>query len=139
MSKLQIIVDSIAGAVGSAIGFLYGQTTNGLLLALLVFMGADYISGVIAAAVAKKLSSRVGFVGLGKKFLILVFVALAHIIDTYVLGGSAAAMTAVTLFYIANEGLSIIENAANLGLPVPERFKELMEKIHNDSEEHKDD
>lgn len=133
MSKIQIIIDSLAGAVGAAIGFLFGEV-NGLFWALIAFMALDYITGVIVAIINKRLSSEVGFKGLAKKFLILIFVAVGHIIDTYILGGTPAAMSAVMLFYIANEGISIIENAAALGLPVPNKLKEIMEQIKSKSE-----
>ncbi len=133
MSKIQIIIDSIAGAVGAVLGFMYGEV-NGLFWALIAFMALDYITGVIVAIIEKRLSSEVGFRGLAKKFLILVFVAVGHIADTYILGGTPAAMSAVMLFYIANEGISIIENAAALGLPVPKKLTNIMEQIKNKSE-----
>jgi toxin secretion/phage lysis holin len=134
MSKIQIIIDSIAGAVGAVLGFMYGEVT-GLFWALIAFMALDYITGVIVAVIEKRLSSEVGFRGLAKKFLILVFVAVGHIADTYILGGTPAAMSAVMLFYIANEGISIIENAAALGLPVPKKLKDIMAQLKKESEE----
>ncbi len=134
MSKIQIIIDSIAGAVGAVLGFMYGEVT-GLFWALIAFMALDYITGVIVAVIEKRLSSEVGFKGLAKKFLILVFVAVGHIADTYILGGTPAAMSAVMLFYIANEGISIIENAAALGLPVPKKLKDIMAQLKKESEE----
>lgn len=133
MSKMQIIIDSIAGAVGAVLGFMYGEVT-GLFWALIAFMALDYISGVIVAIIEKRLSSEVGFRGLAKKLMILVFVSLGHIADMYVLGGTPVAMSAVMLFYIANEGISIIENAAALGLPVPKKLTNIMEQIKNKSE-----
>ncbi len=133
MSKIQIIIDSIAGAVGAVLGFMYGEVT-GLFWALIAFMALDYITGVVVAIIEKRLSSEVGFRGLAKKFLILVFVAVGHIADTYILGGTPAAMSAVMLFYMANEGISIIENAAALGLPVPKKLTSIMEQIRNKSE-----
>lgn len=83
MSKIQIIIDSIAGAVGAVLGFMYGEVT-GLFWALIAFMALDYITGVVVAIIEKRLSSEVGFRGLAKKFLILVFVAVGHIADTYI-------------------------------------------------------
>ena len=134
MSKIQIAIDSAAGIVGAVIGFMYGEV-NGLFWALITFMALDYISGVLAAIGGRKLSSKVGFRGIAKKLLILVFVALGHITDTYVLGGVPAAMSAAMLFYIANEGISIVENAAALGLPVPQKIKNVLEQIKNKSGE----
>ena len=133
MNKLQIAIDSIAGAIGALLGFLFGEIT-GLFLALLAFMALDYITGIIIAVINRMLSSKTGFKGLAKKLLILVFVALGHIIDTYILGGTPAAMSAVMLFYTANEGISIIENAAALGLPVPRKLREIMEQIKDKGE-----
>lgn len=134
MSKIQIIIDSIAGAVGAVLGFMYGEV-NGLFWALIAFMALDYITGVIVAVIEKRLSSEVGFRGLAKKFLILVFVAVGHIADTYILGGTPAAMSAVMLFYIANEGISIVENASALGLPVPQKIKNVLRQIKSKSGE----
>lgn len=134
MSKIQIIIDSIAGAAGAVLGFMYGEVT-GLFWALIAFMATDYITGVVVAAVNKQLSSEVGFRGLAKKLMILVFVSLGHIADMYVLGGTPVAMSAVMLFYIANEGLSIIENAGNLGLPVPKKLKDIMVQLKKESED----
>lgn len=133
MSKIQIIIDSIAGAVGAVLGFMYGEVT-GLFWALIAFMALEYITGVVVAIIEKRLSSEVGFRGLAKKFLILVFVAVGHIADTYILGGTPAAMSAVMLFYMANEGISIIENAAALGLPVPKKLKDIMVQLKKESE-----
>ena len=134
MSRIQIIIDSIAGAVGAVLGFMYGEVT-GLFWALIAFMALDYITGVVVAIIEKRLSSEVGFRGLAKKFLILVFVAVGHIADTYILGGTPAAMSAVMLFYMANEGISIIENAAALGLPVPKKLKDIMAQLKKESED----
>ena len=134
MSKIQIIIDSIAGAVGAVLGFMYGEVT-GLFWALIAFMATDYITGVVVAAINKQLSSEVGFRGLAKKLMILVFVSLGHIADMYVLGGTPVAMSAVMLFYIANEGLSIIENAGNLGLPVPKKLKDIMAQLKKESQD----
>lgn len=134
MSKIQITIDSIAGAVGAVLGFMYGEV-SGVFWALVAFMVLDYISGVLAAISGKKLSSKVGFKGIAKKLLILVFVSVGHITDTYVLGGVPVAMTAVTLFYIANEGISIVENASALGLPIPQKIKNVLEQIKSKSGE----
>mgnify|MGYP001099016487 FL=1 len=134
MSRMQIIIDSVAGTIGAVLGFMYGEVT-GLFWALVAFMVLDYISGILAAISVRKLSSNVGFKGIAKKLLILVFVSVGHITDTYVLGGVPVAMTAVILFYIANEGISIVENASELGLPVPQKIKNVLEQIKNKSGE----
>ena len=134
MNRIQMIIDTAAGIAGALIGFLFGKIT-GVFWALIACMALDYVTGVIIAIINKKLSSEIGFRGLAKKLLILVFVSLGHIADTYVLGGTAVAMTAVMLFYIANESISIIENAATLGLPIPKKLRSILEQIKNESEE----
>lgn len=128
MNKAQMIFNTVSAAVGAVLGFLFGEV-NGLFWALIAFMALDYVTGVIIAVINKKLSSEIGFRGLAKKFLILIFVAVGHILDANVLGGQAVCMSAVMLFYIANEGVSIIENAALLGLPVPKKLKDILEQL----------
>ena len=128
-AKIQMAVAAIGGWLGYFLGGM-----DGLMIALVVFMALDYITGIIIAVINRMLSSETGFKGLAKKLLILVFVALGHIIDTYILGGTPAAMSAVMLFYLANEGISIIENAAALGLPVPRKLREIMEQIKDKGE-----
>ena len=107
MPKIQIVIDTVAGFLGAVLGFLYGDL-NGIFYALLAFMIIDYVTGVIIAIINKCLSSETGFKGLVKKLLTLVFVALGHIIDTYIIGCTPVTMTAVMLFYCSNEGISII-------------------------------
>ncbi len=137
MNKLQLFINSAAGIAGAVIGFLFGELT-GLFFALVAFMALDYISGVIVAVTNKKLSSAVGFKGLAKKLLILVFTATAHIIDAYIIGEGSVLMSTVMLFYMANEGISIMENSALLGLPVPARLKEILHQLRAKGENDND-
>ncbi|MBT1017614.1 phage holin family protein [Canibacter sp. lx-72] len=116
---------TIAGIIGAAAGWVFG-TPDALLYTLLAFITADYISGVMAAITTRKLSSAVGFKGLFGKMLILAFVALAQLMDTHVLGEVGVLRGAVIFFYIANEGISLIENATVLGLPVPPKFQQAL-------------
>ncbi|AOZ72035.1 hypothetical protein BK816_00935 [Boudabousia tangfeifanii] len=116
---------TIAGIIGGAAGWVFG-TPDALLYTLLAFITADYISGVMAAITTRRLSSAVGFKGLFGKMLILAFVALAQLMDTHVLGGVGVLRGAVIFFYIANEGISLIENATVLGLPVPPKFSQAL-------------
>lgn len=97
-----------------------------------------YVTGIMCAVVDKKLSSRVGFKGIFKKVLIFALVGLGHILDTYVIGTGAVLRTAIIFFYISNEGVSLIENAAYLGLPVPKKLKAVLEQLHNRAEKEKD-
>ena len=102
-----------------------------MILALLLFVVTDYITGVMCAAVDKKLSSSVGFKGIFRKVLIFMLVGIANIIDFQVIKQGSVIRTAVIFFYLSNEGLSLIENAAHLGLPVPEKLKNVLEQLHD--------
>lgn len=102
---------------------------DGFLYALVVFVVCDYFTGVLAAAIKHELSSEVGFKGIAKKVCIFVLVGIANIIDTQILQNGAAIRTAVVFFYLANEGLSCLENAAVIGLPVPEKLKEMLAQL----------
>ena len=108
-----------------------------MLIALIVFMVIDYITGLMCAIADKKLSSAVGFKGICKKVLILILVGVAHILDTNVVGTGSALRGAVICFYLSNEGLSLLENAAHIGLPVPEKLKEILAQLHNREEKDK--
>ena len=131
--KWDKILDCTAAAVGAVVGFLYGEVT-GLFWAMIAFMAVDYITGVLVAVINKNLSSEIGFKGLVKKLLILVFVAMGHIMDTYVIGSGSALMSAVMLFFLANEGVSIIETAVGLGMPVPKKLRDVLEQLKQESE-----
>lgn len=130
------IMKIIAAVVSGTCGFLWGQF-DGLLYALIAFMALDYLSGVIVAIAQKELSSEVGFRGITKKVLIMVLVAVGHILDTHVLGREAVCRSAVIGFYLANEGISILENAARLGLPLPKKLTAVLKQLKD--KEDKDD
>lgn len=137
------IIKVVSAAVCGVAGFLWGGL-DGLLLALLSLMVLDYLTGVAVAFLTKELSSQTGFIGLARKGLILVVVAVGHILDTHVLGGGASfCRSAIIGFYIANEGLSIIENAGDLGLPIPafirQALKQIKDKNDKPEEEEKED
>lgn len=126
--KWDTIVKSISGAIGAVVGFLYGEV-NGLFIAIIALMVLDYITGILCAVISKTLSSEVGFRGLVKKFVILLVIAVGHLVDAYVIGTGSAVMSAVMLFFAANEGISILENAAILGLPIPQKLKDVLEQL----------
>lgn len=128
-AKLQMAFTAIGGWLGYFVGGV-----DGLLITLVVFMALDYITGVMCGVVDKKLSSAVGFKGLFRKMLIIALVGVGHIVDTSVIGTGGALRSAVICFYLSNEGLSMIENAAHLGLPVPDRLKEILAQLHNRTE-----
>ena len=125
-SKIQMAIAAIGGWLGYFLGGM-----DGLMIALLVFMALDYVTGVMCAIADRKLSSAVGFKGICKKVLILMLVGLAHIVDVHVVGTGSALRGAVLCFYLSNEGLSLLENAAHLGLPVPDRLKDVLSQLHN--------
>lgn len=120
-------------AVGAFLGSLLGGM-DGLLYALLIFVVVDYVSGVLVAIVNKKLSSEVGFKGLVKKVLIFALVVVGNLLDVKVIGTGATFRTAVIMFYIANEGISILENVSNLGLPFPNKLKDILIQLKSDND-----
>ena len=131
---MEKIIQYLSAAVAGVCGFLWGEL-DGLLYALIAFMAIDYISGVIVAVVQKELSSEVGFKGIAKKVLIMALVAVGHILDTYILGGGAVCRSAVIGFYIANEGISILENAGELGLPLPKKLVAVLKQLKDKDNE----
>lgn len=125
--------DTILGStdlVMSGVGGWFGGF-DGLFHALVAFVVADYVSGVLAAVSERRLSSSAGFRGISRKILIFTFVCFAHVLDTYALGGSGVLRTATIFFYISNEGISLIENATRLGLPVPASIREALDLVAN--------
>lgn len=123
-------------AVGGLIGAYFGEL-RGLVIMLVVFVVLDYITGVLAAIITKTLDSTVGWRGLLKKVLIFILVALSALLDKHALGGGALARTATIFFYAANEGISIIENSARCGVPIPEKLRAILEQLKDKGE--KDD
>ncbi len=121
-------------SLGGWLGFLMGGF-DGFFYALLVFVVIDYLTGVMCAIVDKKLSSEIGFRGIFKKVIIFSLVAIGYIIDKSVIGGGSVLRTAVIFFYLSNEGVSILENAAHIGLPIPEKLKSILKDLHNRSDD----
>ena len=117
-------------AAGGGLGYFLGGW-DGFLYALLAFVVIDYITGLMCAILDKKLSSEVGFRGIFKKVLIFSLVAIGNIVDQSVIGEGSVIRTAVIFFYLSNEGVSILENAAHIGLPVPQKLKNILEQLHN--------
>ena len=125
-AKLQMAFSVIGGWLGYFLGGM-----DGLLTALIVFMAIDYVTGLMCAVADKKLSSSIGFKGICKKVLIILLVGVAHIVDLHVVGTGNALRGAVVCFYLSNEGVSLLENAAHLGLPIPEKLKTVLQQLHN--------
>ena len=128
-AKIQIAFTALGGWLGYFLGGL-----DGLLIALIVFAALDYITGVMCAIADKTLSSAVGFKGVARKVLIFALVGVGHILDTHVVGTGSALRTAIICFYLSNEGVSLLENASYLGLPVPEKLKAVLEQLHGRAE-----
>ena len=124
--KVQIAITALGGWLGYFLGGM-----DGLMIALNVMMTLDYISGVMCAIIDKKLSSAVGFKGICKKVFILMLVGVAHIIDLHVVGTGSALRGAVICFYMSNEGLSLLENAAHIGLPIPDKLRDILTQLHD--------
>ena len=120
-------------AVGGWLGYFLGGC-DGLLYALIAFVAIDYITGVMCAISDKTLSSEVGFKGICRKVLIFLLVGIGHIVDAQVIGSGGVLRTAVIFFYLSNEGVSLIENAAHLGLPIPDKLKAVLEQLHDRAE-----
>ena len=129
-------IQLIFTAVGGWLGYFLGGC-DGLLYALVAFVVIDYITGVMCAINDKTLSSEVGFRGICRKVLIFLLVGIANVLDVQVIQTGSVLRTAVIFFYISNEGVSLLENAAHLGLPVPEKIKIVLEQLHDRSESEK--
>ena len=125
-AKIQAVITVIGGWLGYFLGGL-----DGLMIALVIFVVLDYVTGIMCAIADKKLSSSVGFKGICRKVLIFLLVGVAHIVDLHVVGSGSALRGAVVCFYLSNEGVSMLENAAHLGLPVPEKLKVILEQLHD--------
>ena len=134
MKEFWSIIQIIFAGVGGWLGYFLGGC-DGLLVALIIFVACDYITGVLCAISDRKLSSAVGFKGICRKMLIFILVGIANILDIHVLGHDGVLRTAIIFFYISNEGLSLTENAAHLGLPVPEKLKNVLEQLHDRNKE----
>lgn len=130
---IQVALSALGGGIGWFLGGL-----DGFLYALIAFVVIDYITGVMCAIVDKKLSSNVGFRGIFRKVLIFVMVGVGNLIDTQLIGSGEALRTAVIFFYISNEGVSLLENAAHIGLPIPEKLKDVLAQLHNRTDADKD-
>lgn len=133
MKEFWNTIQLVFAAIGGWLGYFLGGC-DGLLIALIVFVVIDYITGVMCAVSDHKLSSAVGFRGICRKVLIFLLVGIANVLDIHVIGTGSVLRTAVIFFYLSNEGVSLVENAAHLGLPVPEKMKAVLEQLHDRAE-----
>jgi toxin secretion/phage lysis holin len=133
MKEFWNTIQLIFAGIGGWLGYFLGGC-DGLLYALIAFVVVDYITGVMCAIADHSLSSEVGFKGICRKVLIFLLVGIANILDVQVIGTGSVLRTAVVFFYISNEGISLLENAGHLGLPIPKKMKEVLEQLHDRSE-----
>lgn len=133
MKEFWNVIQMVFTGVGGWLGYFLGGY-DGILYALIVFMVVDYITGVMCAINDKKLSSAVGFKGICRKVLILMLVGIANLLDVTIIGTGAVLRTAVIFFYLSNEGVSLLENAGHLGLPIPEKLKDILAQLHDRAE-----
>lgn len=138
MKEFWNTIQFIFAGIGGWLGWFLGSY-DGLLYALLVFVIVDYITGVMCAISDHSLSSEVGFKGICRKVLIFILVGVANIMDVQVIGTGSVLRTAIIFFYISNEGVSLLENAGHLGLPIPEKLKSVLEQLHDRAEEKEDE
>ena len=134
MRDILLHMQIILSAIGSVLGWFLGGD-DGFLYVLIAFVIIDYLSGVINAIISKALSSEIGFKGICKKMMIFILVGVAHLIDLFILQEGSAIRTAVIFFYLANEGISILENSSKLGLPIPKKLKKVLTQINKRSGE----
>lgn len=127
------LVRGVMAAICSLFGYLFGKF-DGMMAALIVLMIIDYITGIIAAIIEKKLSSSVGARGIAKKLIMLLTVAVANVVDVSVIGDGNALRSVAVIFYIANEGISLLENGARLGVPIPKKLIDVLAQLKNDNE-----
>ena len=132
MDKFTEFLKLIFGGIVTAVsGFLGGM--DGIMYALVAFISIDYITGVAVAIKQKKLSSEVGFWGLVRKVCIIALVGVAHFVDVYVMHTGDIFRTAIAMYYIGNEGISLLENIGNLGVKLPKKLLDVLEQIRNDN------
>ncbi len=137
MKHIWHVTQGLLAVIGGWAGVFLGGA-DGLLWALVAFVVIDYVTGVLCAIADRRLSSAVGFRGICKKVLIFLLVGVAHVIDALVIGAGAVLRTAVIFFYLSNEGISLLENAAHLGLPIPKRLRMVLEQLHDRAEKEDD-
>ena len=138
MKEFWYTIQFIFTVLGGWPGYFLGGC-DGLLIALVAFVSIDYVTGVMCAISDKDLSSRVGFKGICRKILIFALVGVANLIDVQVIQTGSILRTAVIFFYLSNEGVSLLENAAHLGLPIPKKLKAVLEQLHDKHNKEEDD
>ena len=124
LNEIKIILALLGGVLGWLLGGF-----DALAYALIVFVVIDYLTGILLAIYEKKVSSDIGFKGIFKKVLIFVLIAVGNITDQYVIGSGSSLRTMLIMFYLSNEGISIFENVAKMGVPLPEKMKVVFQQL----------
>lgn len=130
MKEFWNVIQAVFAALGGWLGYFLGGS-DGILMALIAFVVLDYITGVMCAVADKKVNSSVGWRGICRKIMTFILVGIGSLLDTHVLGEIGILRTAIIFFYLSNEGISILENAAYLGLPVPAKLRDVLEQLHS--------
>lgn len=133
MKELWSFTQAVITTLGGILGWFLGGL-DGLLYTLIVFVVLDYVTGLLNAINEKKLSSETGFKGIAKKIIIFMLVGIAHILDAHILGQIGVLRSAVIFFYLSNEGISILENASKIGLPIPQKLQDILEQLNKREE-----
>lgn len=128
------MLNAVTAVIGGILGFMFGKL-DGLFITLIALVIFDYLTGVVKAIIKHKLSSSVSYKGILKKFLIFLLVATANVIDFYVIGDNGVLRNSVIMLFIANEGISIIENSAQLGVPIPNKLRNVLQVLKKKSDE----
>lgn len=105
---------------------------DSLIYVLIIFMIVDYLTGVIGGVASGKLSSNIGFIGIYRKIMMLCLVGMANVLDQHILQTESILRTTVIFFYLSNEGISILENTAILGVPVPNKLHEILKRLKDE-------
>lgn len=137
MKQIWNSIQTASIALGGTLGWFLGGA-DGFLYALIAFVVIDYITGMMCAFADRELSSKIGFKGICRKVIIFLLVGVANLLDVYIIGTGSVLRTAVIFFYLSNEGLSLLENGAHLGLPIPEKIKNVLAQLHHRSEKEDD-
>jgi toxin secretion/phage lysis holin len=139
VKAMEKILDSckiLLACTGGILGWLFGGLDS-LIYALIAFIGLDYVTGVLLAIHDKKLSSEIGFHGICKKAIIFILIALGYVVDQYIIGSGSSLRTMLIMFYLSNERISIIENASEMGVPIPDKLKGILQQLNKKSSKKK--
>jgi toxin secretion/phage lysis holin len=134
MKEFWIVIQFFFTGIGGWLGDFLGGW-DGLLMALVVFVVMDYVTGIMCAVADRSFVGEVGFKGICRRLLIFMLVGIGNVLDVHIIGTGAVVRTAVILFYLGKEGISLLENATHIGLPVPKKLKQVLGQLHQTDDE----